>query len=112
MELHITRAAHQAVTRELNLTPGMGVKLMPRPDNRPPVDHDRHQAYALDLKPDRPVVSVMVDGINYHINFSDSWFFENRVTTLDFDPEAGVIFDFTLIKDLGGASTNYEMFLM
>lgn len=112
MELKITRAAHQALTAELGLKPGMGVKLMPRPDNTAPVDHQPHQAYALDNHPDRPVISVNVAGINYHINFPDSWFFENRVTTVDYDPQQGIVFDFSLIKDLGGASTNYEMFLM
>lgn len=112
MEIKITDAASKWLISELNLQDGDGVKFFAASD-KIPAEHGPKQGYAKDNHPDRPIYSIQKDGINYHINFDDDWFFSNLVTTIDYNDNDGLTFSFAGGPDtVAGASINYEKYLM
>lgn len=112
MHLIVTPAASKWLIKELGLQNGDGVKFFPK-DTKVPVKHGPKQGFAKDNQPDRPILEVKQDGINYHINFADDWFFSSRTTTVDYSNDKGLFFDFTADPDtVAGASVNYERYLM
>lgn len=112
MKLTVTQAASQYIIQQLQLTAGDGVKFFTSPENRQPVKHGPHQEFAQDNQADRLVALTEVDGINYHINFADNWFFASHDTTVDYHPDTGLSFTYAGIDADGGASINYEKYLM
>ena len=42
----------------------------------------------------QPVLQVIIDEINYHIDDQDSWFFSGKTTLIDYDPQNGLTFHF------------------
>ena len=112
MEIKITDAASKWLISELNLQDGDGVKFFAASDIIP-AEHGPKQGYANDNHPERPIYSSQKDGINYHINFDDDWFFSNLVTTIDYNDKDGLTFSFAGGPDtVAGASINYEKYLM
>lgn len=112
MEIHITDAASKWLIQDLALQPGDGVKFFAASDQIP-AKHGPKQGYAKDNHPDRPIYEIKKDGINYHINFDDDWFFSNLTTTIDYTDLDGLIFQFSGGPDtVAGASINYEKYLM
>lgn len=112
MRLIITDQASQAMIKELSLQAGDGVKFFARQVPGQPVNHDRKQGYAKDNQPDRPIIHVKKDGIDYHINFEDAWFFGSHDCLIDYDQKEGVIFTFPDAPDgISSASIDYERFL-
>lgn len=112
MQLIVTKAASKWLINNLKLKVGEGVKFFPK-DDQVPVKHGPHQGFAKDNQPDRPILEVNQDGINYHINFADDWFFSARTTTVDYSDDQGLFFTFTADPDtVAGASVDYEKYLM
>lgn len=112
MKLIITDAASQWLINKLNLKPGDGVKFFAASD-KVPVQHGPKQGYAKDNHPDRPILEIKKDGINYHINFDDDWFFSDLTTTIDYSDKDGLTFSYQGGPDtLSSASVNYEKYLM
>ena len=111
MKLIVSDAASKWLIQELSLKKGDGVKFYPLSD-KVPVRHTPKQGYAKDNQPDRPIYELQKDGINYHINFADDWFFSNRTTTVNYDDDNGLTFDFGGPDARAGASINYEKYLM
>lgn len=111
MKIVITDAASKWLIKDLHLQTGDGVKFFAK-SNQIPAEHGPKQGYAKDNHPDRPIYEIKKDGINYHINFDDDWFFSNLTTTIDYDGQKGLTFHFDGIDTGAGASINYEKFLM
>lgn len=112
MIIKISDAASKWLIHELNLKPGDGVKFFAASD-KIPAEHGPKQGYAKDNHPDRPIYEIKKDGINYHVNFDDDWFFSNLTTTIDYNDQDGLTFTFSGDPDTGaGASINYEKYLM
>lgn len=112
MEIHISDSASQWLIKDLELNAGDGVKFFAASDQIP-AEHGPKQGYAKDNHPDRPIYELEKDGINYHVNFEDDWFFSNLITTIDYNDQAGLTFSFTGGPDtVAGASINYEKYLM
>ena len=112
MRLIVTDAASQAIIKELGLHEGDGVKFYADQKDGQPVNHDHKQAYAKDNEADRPIIHVKKDGIDYHINFADSWFFGSHDCLIDYTDDEGVIFTFPDAPDgISSASIDYEKYL-
>lgn len=113
MRLIITDRASQAIIKELGLKPGDGVKFFTKTgQNGIPVNHDHKQAYEKDNQPDRPIINVVKDGIDYHVNFDDAWFFGSHDVLIDDTDDEGVIFTFPDAPDgISSASIDYEKWL-
>ena len=88
MQLTITAAASQWFQEHLALTPGMGVKFFGKTTQPHQVKHTPQQGFAVENSLGDAVLNVKRDGVNYHINFSDEWFFSGLVTTVDYTPGA------------------------
>ena len=112
MIIKISDAASQWLIKELPLKPGDGVKFFAA-STKIPAEHGPKQGFAKDNHPDRPIYEIQKDGINYHVNFDDDWFFSNLETHIDYSPDAGLTFEFQGGPDtVAGASINYEKYLM
>lgn len=113
MKLVITNHASQWLINHLDLQSGDGVKFYGVTIQPKHVTHSPHQGYAQEN--DLAVAAVVVnqDGINYHINLDDEWFFSGMTTTIDYDPiRNDLVFEFdngTGNPDaLTGASSRFE----
>ena len=74
MKLIVTDRAHQWFKDELGLTAGTGIKF-----------YGKTYGYT----------EVQKDGVNYHVDELDEWFFKDLVTTVDYNPKTdGPIFHF------------------
>ena len=112
MIIKISDAASQWLIKELALKPGDGVKFFAA-STKIPAEHGPKQGFAKDNHPDRPIYEIQKDGIYYHVNFDDDWFFSNLETHIDYSPDAGLTFKFQGGPDtVTGASINYEKYLM
>ncbi|HJA73451.1 MAG TPA: Fe-S cluster assembly protein HesB [Candidatus Limosilactobacillus faecipullorum] len=112
MRLIITDQASQAIIKELGLKAGDGVKFFARQIPGQKVNHDHKQGYAKDNYPDRPIIHVKKDEIDYHINFEDAWFFGSHDCLIDYDQKEGVIVTFPDAPDgISSASIDYDRFL-
>ncbi|CUR40715.1 FIG00742896: hypothetical protein [Limosilactobacillus reuteri] len=95
MKLIITDAASQWFRDEMGLEPGNGVKFYGKTYGQTEVHHGFSQGFTREDKPVDPILEVKKDGINYHIDSLDEWFFKDLITTVDYDPQAdGPIFHF------------------
>lgn len=89
MKLIITDSASQWFRQQLALTSGQGVKLFGTTIRPRHVEHTPNQGFATENSLSDAVLTTTKDGINYHINFADEWFFSGLVTTVDYQPNAG-----------------------
>lgn len=85
MELIITDAADQWFKQHLHLQAGDGVKFFGKTTRPHHVQHGPHQGAVREDDLTNSALTVEKDGINYHINFSDGWFFSGLTTTIDLD---------------------------
>lgn len=93
MKLIVTDAANEWFKNEMDLKPGDGIKFYGKVYGRTEVHHGFSQAFAKDNHPTDPVLEVVKDGINYHVNEVDEWFFTRLITTVDAN-EDGPVFHF------------------
>lgn len=93
MKLIVTDAANQWFKDEMDLKPGDGIKFYGKVYGRTEVHHGFSQAFAKDNHPIDPVLEVVKDGINYHVNEVDEWFFTRLITTVDANDD-GPVFHF------------------
>ena len=49
------------------------------------VNYGPKQSYQREDQPKQPVLQVIIDEINYHIDDQDSWFFSGKTTLIDYD---------------------------
>ena len=94
-KLIITDAAHEWFKKEFGLENGGGIKFYGKVYGSTEVHHGFSQGFARQDQPIDPVLEVVKDGIDYHVNDIDEWFFSGLVTTVDYDPRTdGPIFHF------------------
>lgn len=93
MKLIITDAASKWFRDEMDLKPGEGIKFYGKVYGQTEVHHGFSQAFARDDHPIDPVLEVVKDGIDYHVNEIDEWFFTRLITTVDANSE-GPVFHF------------------
>ena len=95
MKLIITDAASQWFRDEMGLKPGTGIKFYGKTYGQTEVHHGFSQGFTREDKPVEPILEVKKDGINYHIDSLDEWFFKDLITTVDYDSQAdGPVFHF------------------
>ncbi|MDD6432348.1 MAG: Fe-S cluster assembly protein HesB [Lactobacillaceae bacterium] len=83
MKLVITNAASRWFQKHLQLNTGDGVKFFGTTIQPHHVQHTPNQGFAAESDLAAAVLTVTKDGINYHINLDDEWFFSGLVTTVD-----------------------------
>lgn len=93
MKLIITDAASKWFRDEMDLKDGEGIKFYGKVYGRTEVHHGFSQAFARDDHPIDPVMEVIKDNINYHVNEVDEWFFTRLITIVDANDE-GPVFHF------------------
>ncbi|HJA22527.1 HesB/YadR/YfhF family protein [Limosilactobacillus panis] len=95
MKLIVTDRAHQWFKDELGLTAGTGIKFYGKTYGYTEVHHGFSPAFTREDQPIEPVLAVEKDGVNYHVDELDEWFFKDLVTTVDYNPKTdGPIFHF------------------
>lgn len=109
----VTKQASQWLIRQLNLQAGDGVKFFGITVQPKHVTHSPHQGYSKENKLAMAALVVNQDGINYHINLEDEWFFSGMTTTVRYDRDQdNLIFEFdngTSNPDaMTGASSRFE----
>lgn len=113
MKLIITANASQWLIQKFNLQAGDGVKFYGVTVKPKQVTHTPQQGYAPENDLQSAAINVHQDGINYHINLGDEWFFSGMTTTVDYDKTTDdLVFDFdngTGNPDAStGASSRFE----
>lgn len=83
MKLVITDTASQWFQKHLQLNDGDGVKFFGTTIQPHHVQHTPDQGFATEDDLTAAVLTSTKDGINYHINLDDEWFFSGLVTTVD-----------------------------
>lgn len=83
MKLVITDTASQWFQKHLQLNAGDGVKFFGTTIQPHHVQHTPDQGFTTENDLTAAVLTVSKDGINYHINLDDEWFFSGLVTTVD-----------------------------
>ena len=83
MKLVITDAASRWFQKHLQLNTGDGVKFFGTTIQPHHVQHTPDQGFAAENELAAAALTVTKDGINYHINLDDEWFFSGLVTTVD-----------------------------
>ena len=83
MQLVITDTASQWFQKHLQLNDGDGVKFFGTTIQPHHVQHTPDQGFATEDDLTAAVLTSTKDGINYHINLDDEWFFSGLVTTVD-----------------------------
>lgn len=113
MKLKVTDVASQCLIKQLGLKTGDGVRFFGKTVKPKHVQHTPFQGYEKDPAKD-PVAEIIKDGINYHVNFADSWFFSGLTTTVDYDTQQHQI-TFSFVNANGenpdavtGASSQFE----
>lgn len=72
-----------------------GIKFYGKTYGQTEVHHGFSQGFTREDTPVDPILEVKKDGINYHIDSLDEWFFKDLITTVDYDPQAdGPVFHF------------------
>lgn len=95
MKLIITDAASKWFQDEMGLQAGNGVKFYGKTYGRTEVHHGFSQGFTREDVPVDPLLEVKKDGINYHIDSLDEWFFKGLITTVDYSQQAdGPVFHF------------------
>lgn len=95
MQLKISKTAQQWLIKQLDLQPGSGVRFFtPTGGRNGHVNYGPKQSYQREDQPKQPVLQVIIDEINYHIDDQDSWFFSGKTTLIDYDPQNGLTFHF------------------
>lgn len=95
MQLKISKTAQQWLIKQLDLQPGSGVRFFtPTGGRNGRVNYGLKQSYQREDQPKQPVLQVIIDEINYHIDDQDSWFFSGKTTLIDYDPQNGLTFHF------------------
>lgn len=95
MKLIITDAASKWFQDEMGLHTGNGIKFYGKTYGHTEVHHGFSQGFTREDKPIEPVLEVKKDGINYHIDSLDEWFFSGLVTTVDYSAKLdGPVFHF------------------
>ncbi|WP_267201199.1 HesB/YadR/YfhF family protein [Limosilactobacillus kribbianus] len=119
MQLIITAAADQWFRRHLNLQAGAGVRFFGKTTQPHHVRHSSHQGFAREDDLTNSALTVEKNGVNYHINFTDGWFFSGLTTTVDLDQAAQeIVFHFHYegqdsaspqdVDAITGASSKFE----
>ena len=83
MQLIITDAASKWFQQKFNLASGNGVKFYGKTIQPHNVKHGPKQGYKPEPTLDEATIVIKKDGINYHVNFADAWFFSGLVVTVD-----------------------------
>lgn len=95
MKLIVTDRVNQWFQDEMGLTSGNGIKFYGKTYGYTEVHHGFSPAFTREDQPIEPVLELEKDGINYHIDGLDEWFFKDLVTTVDYNPKTdGPIFHF------------------
>lgn len=109
MKLIITASASEWFQKKFNLKSGDGVKFYGKTTQPHHVKHGPVQGFAVERSLGDAAITLNQDGINYHINFNDEWFFSGLVTLVDYQPgsEAPV---FHLQKEVAGQAVDLTNF--
>ena len=95
MQLRISKTAQQWLIKQLDLQAGSGVRFFtPTGGRNGHVNYGPKQSYQREDQPKQPVLQVIIDEINYHIDDQDSWFFSGKTTIIDYDKQNGLTFSF------------------
>ena len=84
MKLIITNSASKWFQNNYALKPGDGVRIYGKTVQPRNVQHGPRQGFTPEKDLSKATVVEKKDGINYHINFNDSWFFSGLVTLIDY----------------------------
>lgn len=106
MQLIITDAASKWFQQEFNLASGNGVKFYGKTIQPHNVKHGPKQGYKPESTLDKATIVIKKDGINYHVNFADAWFFSGLVVTVDYQQEAEEPVFIFRREDNGGADVD------
>lgn len=87
MQLIITDTASKWFQQKYNLVSGDGIKLYGKTIQPHNVKHGPRQGYEPESTLDEATIVITKDGINYHVNFADAWFFSGLVVTVDYQQE-------------------------
>ncbi|MBD5807168.1 HesB/YadR/YfhF family protein [Limosilactobacillus walteri] len=95
MKLIITDAASKWFRDEMGLQTGNGIKFYGKTYGQTEVHHGFSQGFTREDQAVDPILEVEKDGINYHIDSLDDWFFKGLITTVDYSGEEdGPVFHF------------------
>ena len=83
MKLIITNIASKWFQDNYDLKPGDWVRIYGKTIQPRDVHHGPRQGFAPERDLSNATVIEKKDGINYHINFNDSWFFSGLVTLIN-----------------------------
>ncbi len=106
MQLIITDAASKWFQQKFNLASGNGVKFYGKTIQPHNVKHGPKQGYKPESTLDKATIVIKKDGINYHVNFADAWFFSGLVVTVDYQQEAEEPVFIFRREDNGGADVD------
>ncbi len=84
MQLIITDPASKWFQQKFNLTSGDVIKFYGKTIQPHNVKHGPKQGYEPESTLDEATIVIEKDGINYHVNFTDAWFFSGLVVTVDY----------------------------
>nr|WP_220477061.1 Fe-S cluster assembly protein HesB [Limosilactobacillus rudii] len=112
----ITDNASQWFKKNLNLVRDKGVKFYGKTVQPHNVKHSPEQGFAVENELERAIIVTAKDGINYHVNFDDGWFFSGMIVTVDYvEDSTQPTFNFKWEHDGNedvdastGASSKYE----
>ncbi len=95
MKLIITDRVDRWFRDEMGLVNGNGIKFYGKTYGYTEVHHGFSPAFTREDQPVEPVLEVDKDGIDYHIDELDEWFFKDLITTVDYDTRSdGPVFHF------------------
>lgn len=95
MKLIITDRVSQWFHEEMGLSAGNGIKFYGKTYGYTEVHHGFSPAFTREDQAVEPILEVKKDGINYHIDELDEWFFKDLITTVSYDAHTdGPIFHF------------------
>ncbi|MCI1974851.1 MAG: Fe-S cluster assembly protein HesB [Limosilactobacillus sp.] len=84
MKLIITDNASKWFQNKYALQTGDGIKLYGKTVQPRDVRHGPWQGFTPEKKLINAAIVEKKDGINYHINFEDAWFFSGLITLIDY----------------------------
>lgn len=84
MQLIITDAANSWFVSHYGLNDGDGIKVFGKTVQPRKVRHEPQQGFTPEDDLTNAIVVEKKNGINYHINFEDGWFFSGLVTKIDY----------------------------
>ncbi|MCM0598570.1 HesB/YadR/YfhF family protein [Periweissella fabalis] len=96
MQLTITDQASKWFRNEMDLAPGNGVRFYGKTYGATNVHKGFSVAMLRDDYPNKPVILVEKDGINYYVNERDEWLFNDYHLTVNVnDDEIGPEYNFS-----------------